>query len=87
MHEHNEAAIRTAVIAALHEAGPQREGMLNDPPSNLLEVVDSFGFVQIIMSVENALKLNLDLTEVDLGSIVEFDRLVEFLKRQSAAAA
>lgn len=77
--------VRTEVTKALVTMVPDR---LSDNPTieghqDLLEFVDSFGFVQLLMTVEEPLGIQLDLTTVDLGAIVRFDDLVKFICESS----
>lgn len=79
----SEEQIRQALRAALIEHGPGTLGEGGDLPANLLQVVDSFGFVQIIMAIEAALGISADLDDVDLEELVHLDNLVSFLQMQS----
>jgi len=73
--------VRSEITKALAKMAPDR--LLDDPVveghQDLLEFVDSFGFVQLIMAIEEPLGVELDLTSVDLGSIVRFDDLTTFV--------
>lgn len=57
----------------------RRSGILTEPEQNLLELVDSFGFAELILELESELNVELPLNEVDLGSIVHVDRLISFV--------
>ena len=50
-----------------------------EPEQNLLEVVDSFGFAELILEMEAELQVELPLDQVDLASIVHVDNLVSFV--------
>ncbi len=81
----SEDGIKAAIVEALNESQSDRSvGLEAERIGNILEFVDSFGFVQLIMDIENRLKIEVDLTDVDLGSIVEFDNLVQFFRMQKA---
>lgn len=77
--------IKTEITGALAKMVPDR--LLDNPTveghQDLLEFVDSFGFVQLLMSIEEPLGIELDLTNVDLGAIVRFDDLVAFILKSS----
>lgn len=75
--------IRQAVYEALIEHSPQSMEGAENPPSNLMEIVDSFGFFQVFMSVEQKLGINADLDGIEIGNIVELDHLVSFLEAQT----
>jgi len=49
------------------------------PDQNLLELVDSFGFAELILEIESDLQIELPLDRVDLASIVHVDRLISFV--------
>lgn len=49
------------------------------PDQNLLELVDSFGFAELILELEAELDIELPLNQVDLASIVHVDRLIGFV--------
>lgn len=76
-------SIKQAVYEALLEHSPQNMEGAQSLPSNLMEVVDSFGFFQVFMSVEQKLGINADLDGIEIGNIVELDHLVSFLEGQS----
>lgn len=73
--------VRAEITKTLARMVPDR--LLDDPTveghRDLLEFVDSFGFVQLLMAVEEPLGIELDLTTVDLGSIVRLDDLTAFI--------
>lgn len=79
-------SIEEQVIKALSAIVPDRVSETSpiDSDQDLLEFVDSFGFVQLLMSIEAPLGIELDLTTTDLGSIVRFNDLVAFLSRSAA---
>lgn len=49
------------------------------PDQNLLEMVDSFGFAELILDMESALDIELPLDRVDLADIVHVENLVAFI--------
>ena len=49
-------------------------------PENLLTIVDSFGFVQLVAAIEERLGIELDLDGVDLADLVNSRSLVNFLQ-------
>lgn len=55
------------------------EDLSADPTFNLLELVDSFGFAELILDLEKSLDVELPLDQVDLASIVHADRLISFI--------
>ena len=73
------------VIEALRESlcrrlPTERHGdLLVEPGQNLLELVDSFGFAELILELESELDVELPLKDVDLASIVHADRLISFV--------
>lgn len=46
---------------------------------NLLEVVDSFGFAELVLSMETTLGIELPLDRVDLADIVHVENLIAFI--------
>ena len=78
-------SVKVEVIKALAIMVPDSlsEHSVIDDHQDLLEYVDSFGFVQLLMSIEQPLGIELDLTSVDLGSIVRFGDLVAFIEKSS----
>jgi acyl carrier protein len=81
--------IKLELTRALAKAAPDRLGASPelDDHQDLLEFVDSFGFVQLLMTIEVPLGIELDLTTVDLGDIVRFGDLVTFIAERSPATA
>ncbi len=78
--------VRTAIAKALSDLAPDRmidQTVLNDQ-QDLLEFVDSFGFIQLLMAIEEPLEIELDLTSIDIGTIVRFDDLVAFILHSSS---
>ena len=49
---------------------------------SLLEFVDSFGFVNLLLEIEADLGLELDLSNVDLADVVVFGGLIGFIQEQ-----
>lgn len=76
-----ETDVRTEITHALKSIAPDRLASYDaiSDGQDLLEFIDSFGFVQLLMSIEPPLGIELDLTAVDLGSIVQFGALVNFI--------
>lgn len=62
-----------------HGATASRQSAL---PENLLTVVDSFGFVQLVAALEERLGIELDLDGVELGDLVVSTSLINFLQQQ-----
>ena len=81
MSESRTEIVRAEITKALAEMAPDRlaSNTVVDGNQDLLEFVDSFGFVQLLMAIEAPLGVELDLTTVDLGSIVRFDDLTAFV--------
>jgi acyl carrier protein len=81
MSETRTETVRAEITKALAEMAPDRlaDNTVVDGNQDLLEYVDSFGFVQLLMAIEGPLGVELDLTTVDLGSIVRFDDLTAFV--------
>ena len=52
------------------------------PDQSLLEFVDSFGFVNLLLEIEADLGLELDLSQVDLADIVVFGGLIGFIQEK-----
>ena len=73
--------VKSEITKALSTMVPDRlmDSTAIEGHQDLLEFVDSFGFVQLLMAVEEPLGVELDLTTVDLGSIVRFDDLTAFI--------
>lgn len=80
-----EDTITEAVAAAVRARATRNGGTIGEMrgDQNLLEFVDSFGFLNLILHVEQVLGMELDLSEVDLSELVQFGELVDFLRRQS----
>lgn len=78
-------SVEVEIVKALATVVPDRfsDHSAIDDHQDLLEFVDSFGFVQLLMSIEAPLDIELDLTSVDLGSIVRFGDLVAFIGKSS----
>jgi acyl carrier protein len=55
-------------------------------PENLLTIVDSFGFVQLVAALEERLGIELDLDGVELGDLVVSASLIDFLQSQMQAS-
>ena len=51
-------------------------------PDNLLTIVDSFGFVQLVAALEERLGFELDLKDVDIGNLVVSALLIDFVRQQ-----
>lgn len=83
MQDQRSKSVETEIIKALTTIAPNRltEHSVIDHHQDLLEFVDSFGFVQLLMSIEAPLGVELDLTSVDLGSIARFGDLVTFVAK------
>lgn len=60
-------------------AGPIREDQ------NLLDVVDSLGFAELILALESALGIELPLDRVDLAEIVHVENLTTFIADTSGS--
>ena len=73
--------VKAEITRAVAKMRPDRLANSSAIASNqdLLEFVDSFGFVQLLMSIEEPLGVELDLTGIDLGSIVRFEDLTAFV--------
>ncbi|MEE9303380.1 MAG: phosphopantetheine-binding protein [Thiotrichaceae bacterium] len=54
-----------------------------DGDQNLLELIDSFGFVELIVELEDKLGIEIDLSEIDLSEIVHFKNLTKFVSQQN----
>lgn len=82
MPEITETVVRNEITHALQSIVPDRLASYDaiSDDQDLLEFIDSFGFVQLLMSIEPPLGVELDLTAVDLGSIVRFGDLVGFVQ-------
>ena len=80
--------VRAEITKSLAELAPDRllDNPVIDDHQDLLEFVDSFGFVQLLMAIEGPLNIELDLTSIDLGSIVRFDDLVAFIVKSACDA-
>lgn len=77
---------REAVLEALVKAttdGSVQAAALDDLPDNLLEIVDSFGFVQLVFALEERLTIDLDLEGVELGDLTQPMTLIRFLQSQA----
>ena len=58
----------------------------DDEPSveiddDLLELLDSFEVVRLVLDLEASLDVELPLDQIDLASIAKIDRLIEFIHR------
>lgn len=53
-----------------------------DGDQNLLELIDSFGFVELIVELEDKLGIEIDLSNIDLSEIVHFKNLSRFISQQ-----
>ncbi len=78
----SEDHIRTEITNALRTIVPDK---LSDHGTiacdqDLLNLVDSFGFIQVLMAIEEPLGVELDLAGVDLGDIVRLNDLVVFIQ-------
>jgi acyl carrier protein len=75
--------VKAEIICALAFMAPDRLSKTSalEEEQDLLEFIDSFGFVQLLMSVEEPLGVELDLTTVDLGAIVRFGDLAAFIAK------
>lgn len=62
----------------------RREALEIGPDQNLLELVDSFGFAELVLDMETTLGVQLPLERVDLASIVHVDRLITFICQNSS---
>ena len=73
--------VAEALKAGICRHVPQgHKGRLSiEPTQNLLELVDSFGFADLVMELETELDVELPLDQVDLASIVHADRLINFI--------
>ncbi|MGI9417953.1 MAG: hypothetical protein ACR2RA_08965 [Geminicoccaceae bacterium] len=73
--------VHEALRAVLNRRIPddRKERLSIEPEQNLLEVVDSFGFAELILEMEAELQVELPLDQVDLASIVHVDSLVSFV--------
>lgn len=80
-HQTKEHLLEALSSAVHHDASP-RGPVPPALPDNLLDVVDSFGFVQLVMEMEQRLGIELDLERVDLDTLVEPTLLVSFLQSQ-----
>lgn len=49
---------------------------------NLLELLDSFSFVELIFELEDKLGIEIDLADTDLSEIVHFQNLTQFVSQQ-----
>lgn len=47
---------------------------------DLLEIVDSFEFVRLVLDLEASLDVELPLDQIDLASIAKIDRLIDFIR-------
>jgi len=81
MQDQHSKFVETEIIRALTTIARLTEHSVIDHHQDLLEFVDSFGFVQLLMSIEAPLGVELDLTSVDLGSIARFGDLVTFVTK------
>lgn len=52
---------------------------------DLLHLVDSFGFIQVLMAIEEPLGVELDLADIDLSEIVRLDDLIIFIQTTDIA--
>lgn len=66
-------------ISVGHAAAASQRSAL---PENLMTIVDSFGFVQLVAMLEQRLGIELDLEGVDLGDLVVSTSLISFLQDQ-----
>lgn len=73
--------VADALLGSLsRRVAPERwDRIVIEPEQNLLELVDSFGFAELILELEAELDVELPLTEVDLGSIVHVNKLISFV--------
>ena len=55
------------------------EGPAIQLEDDLLEIVDSFEFVRLVLDLEASLEVQLPLDQIDLASIAKIDRLIEFI--------
>lgn len=80
--------VRAEITGALARMAPERfsNKLAIEGDQDLLEFVDSFGFVQLLMAIEEPLGIELDLTTTDLGSIVRFDDLIAFILKSSSTS-
>lgn len=65
-------------LARLRRANTDSKQLLKTN-QNLLELVDSFGFAELMLDLETSLGVELPLDQVDLASIVQIDRLIGFV--------
>ena len=80
MVDHN--TMRTWIIEQLHEqAGPKLvEASWNGRDDlNLLDIIDSYAFLDLTMEIEDQLGISMDLSQVDVDKIFMLDELVDFL--------
>ena len=76
-----EAVLEALLSATTGDGGDERIAV-SALPENLLTIVDSFGFVQLVVAIEERLGIELDLDGVDLGDLVTSTSLVTFIQNQ-----
>lgn len=80
----SEGEIRREIINVLNMVVPNTDSRIDiiSNEQDLLEFVDSFDFVRMLMTLEEVLSLELDLTAIDLGHIVNVGNLIQFIRMQ-----
>jgi acyl carrier protein len=81
---HIAATVESVILE--HASRHQAQAGAIGADQSILEFVDSFGLVNVIMDVESRLGVTIDLAEVDLGELVRFASFVSFLVATCAAA-
>ena len=83
----SEDDIKAEITNALRTIAPDRLAEHGAIACNqdLLHLVDSFGFIQVLMAIEEPLGVELDLAGVDLSDIVRLDDLIIFIQTTDVA--
>lgn len=79
------AHIESVVLSSLARLC-QRPSIEVHANQSLLEFVDSFGFVNLLLEVEADLGFELDLSHTDVADLVFLDGLIGFIQEQGGRA-
>ncbi len=73
------AALAALVQTIILEHGTRHRAEVIAPDQNILEFVDSFGLVNVLLALESRLDITLDLADVDLASLTRFGDFLDFV--------
>lgn len=81
------ADLHEVVIAFIHQAAPEAAVGNLGPDGDVLTLIDSYTFLELIQHLEEKVGFQIDLSEADPTAFTHIGRLIEIVVGQQGGAA